>query len=228
MLCVVQSSLRTFAIRFRNHFWSNYSPFFGRFLAVRLDFQGTQKNPTKNTKSGSKNGRETAAFPAHLERCPRRLCLQLNAAHRRRTASKISLRAGLPAVSWPWVRACGSLEPSRRAGENAQKTGKNGEKMGEIRSKNCRLRALTRVGRVRLFWLSSSIRRRWENSPRQGNAFRAPAAAAAAAHCTATATLSSAAPAVGRRRQRGSPAPPRSLCAGRGKQSQKPAGRRQR
>ena len=32
----------------------------------------------------------------------------------------------LPAVSWPWVPAWGSLEPSRRGGENAQKTGKNG------------------------------------------------------------------------------------------------------
>ena len=32
------------------------------------------------------------------------------------------------AVSWPWVLAWGSLEPSRRGGENAQK---NGEKRGE-------------------------------------------------------------------------------------------------
>ena len=32
----------------------------------------------------------------------------------------------LPAVSWPWVPAWGSLEPPRRDGENAQKTGKNG------------------------------------------------------------------------------------------------------
>ena len=31
----------------------------------------------------------------------------------------------------------GSLEPSRRGGENAQKAGKNGGKMGEIRSKTC-------------------------------------------------------------------------------------------
>ena len=43
----------------------------------------------------------------------------------------------VPAVSWPWVLACGSLEPSRRGGENAQKTRKNGEEMGEIRSKTC-------------------------------------------------------------------------------------------
>ena len=34
----------------------------------------------------------------------------------------------LPAVSWPRVPAWVSLEPSRRAGENAQKTRKNGEK----------------------------------------------------------------------------------------------------
>ena len=39
--------------------------------------------------------------------------------------------------SSPWVLAWGSLEPSRRGGKNAQKTGKNGEKMGEIRPKKC-------------------------------------------------------------------------------------------
>ena len=43
------------------------------------------------------------------------------------------LLAPLPAVSWRWVPAWGSLEPPRRGGENAQKTGKNGAKMGEIR-----------------------------------------------------------------------------------------------
>ena len=41
------------------------------------------------------------------------------------------------AVSWPWVLAWGSLEPSRRGGENAQKTGENGGKLGEIWSKTC-------------------------------------------------------------------------------------------
>ena len=45
------------------------------------------------------------------------------------------LLALAPAVSWPWVPACGSLEPPRQDGENAQKTGKNGAKMGEIRPK---------------------------------------------------------------------------------------------
>ena len=50
----------------------------------------------------------------------------------------------LPAVSWPWVPACGSLEPPRQDGENAQKTGKNGEKMGEIRPKTCEGRELTK------------------------------------------------------------------------------------
>ena len=34
----------------------------------------------------------------------------------------------LPAVSWPWVPAWGSLEPPRRDGENAQKRGKTGKK----------------------------------------------------------------------------------------------------
>ena len=41
------------------------------------------------------------------------------------------------AVSWPWVLAWGSLEPARRGGENAQKTGKHREQMGEIWSKTC-------------------------------------------------------------------------------------------
>ena len=44
----------------------------------------------------------------------------------------------LDAVSWPWIPVLGSLEPPRRDGENAQKTGKNGEQMGEIRSKTCK------------------------------------------------------------------------------------------
>merc|ERR1712093_685633 len=54
------------------------------------------------------------------------------------------LLALLPAVSWPWVPAWGSLEPPRRDGENAPKTGKNGGKMGEIRPKECEPRELTK------------------------------------------------------------------------------------
>ena len=50
----------------------------------------------------------------------------------------------LPAVSWPWVPAWGSLEPLRRAGENAQKTRKNGEEMAEIQPKKCEGRELTK------------------------------------------------------------------------------------
>ena len=50
----------------------------------------------------------------------------------------------LPAVSWLWVPAWGSLEPPRRDGENAQKTRKNGGKMGEIRPKRCEGRELTK------------------------------------------------------------------------------------
>ena len=49
-----------------------------------------------------------------------------------------------PAVSWPWVQACDSLEPPRRDGEDAQKTGENREKMGEIRPKTCEGRGLTK------------------------------------------------------------------------------------
>ena len=36
----------------------------------------------------------------------------------------------LPAVSWPRVPACGSLEPPRQDGENAQKTGEKRGKNG--------------------------------------------------------------------------------------------------
>ena len=43
----------------------------------------------------------------------------------------------MPAVSWLWVPSCGSLEPSRRDSENAQKTEKNGEEMDEIQPKKC-------------------------------------------------------------------------------------------
>ena len=49
------------------------------------------------------------------------------------TASWVSNEGGsspllvlVPAVSWPWVPAWGSLEPPRRDGENAQKTRENG------------------------------------------------------------------------------------------------------
>ena len=49
---------------------------------------------------------------------------------------EISLLGPVPAVSWLWVSAWGSLEPPRPGGENAQKTGKNGGKMGEIRPNN--------------------------------------------------------------------------------------------
>ena len=47
------------------------------------------------------------------------------------------LLAPLPAVSWPWVPAWGSLEPPRRDGENAQKTGENGGEMGETQPTRC-------------------------------------------------------------------------------------------
>ena len=43
----------------------------------------------------------------------------------------------MPAVSWPWAPAWGSLEPPRRDVENAQKMRKNGGKMAEIRPKTC-------------------------------------------------------------------------------------------
>ena len=65
-------------------------------------------------------------------------------AESRRTKGEFSPLGSRAAVSWPWVLAWGSLEPSRRGGENAQKTGKNGGKMGEIRPKTCEGRELTK------------------------------------------------------------------------------------
>ena len=59
------------------------------------------------------------------------------------------LLALLPAVSWPWVPAWGSLEPPRQGDENAQKTGKNGGKMGETRSKKCEGVGITLLRRRR-------------------------------------------------------------------------------
>ena len=69
-------------------------------------------------------------------------------------------RGGLPAVSWPWAPACGSLEPPRRDGENAQKTGKNGGKMGEIWCKTCEQGKDRRdqlVGRAQRFVVSRGV-----------------------------------------------------------------------
>eukprot|EP01045_Picozoa_sp_COSAG04_P003080 COSAG04_NODE_121_length_24915_cov_61.932181_2_plen_277_part_00 len=76
------------------------------------------------------------ALPASA---PKSCCLQIERAAPcqliRWLASAVSnegrsspLLALLPAVSWPWVPACGSLDPSRRAGENAQKGEKTGKK----------------------------------------------------------------------------------------------------
>ena len=54
----------------------------------------------------------------------------------------------LPAVSWPWVPAWGSLEPSRRDGENAQKnggeTGGNGRDMTHFKV----IRSVNKEGRA--------------------------------------------------------------------------------
>ena len=77
------------------------------------------------------------------------------------------LLALAPAVSWPWVPAWGSLEPCRRGGENAQKTGENGGKMGEIWSKKCgqgkdrAARLLLRLGLRFLKDLSNGRADRW-------------------------------------------------------------------
>ena len=81
----------------------------------------------------------------------------------------------LSPVSWPWVPAWGSLEPSRRGGENAQKTRKNGEKMGEIRPKKCEGRELTKDQ------LGPSAGRRCSTSRARGPRTPAPRSGAGAA-----------------------------------------------
>ena len=96
-----------------------------------------------------------------------------------------------PAVSWPWVPAWGSLEPSRRDGENAQKTGKNGEKMGEIWSKKCErgrdgrdhldARSPSARGRAQLLLISRGAERTVDSAvPPDGFALVVPPA-----HCRA-------------------------------------------
>ena len=62
----------------------------------------------------------------------------------------------LATVSWPWVPACGSLEPPRRDGENAQKMGKNGEKMGKIQPKTCEGREQPRIN-----WIAGDLGTIW-------------------------------------------------------------------
>ena len=59
-------------------------------------------------------------------------------------AGSSPLLVPVPAVSWAWVPAWGSLEPSRRGGENAQQTRKNGGEMGEIRLRSVGGRELTK------------------------------------------------------------------------------------
>ena len=90
-------------------------------------------SPGQPTKSFQSPCRMEGAQPWH----PCQLILWLASAVSNEGRSS-PLLALLPAVSWPWVPAWGSLEPPRRDGENAQKTRKNGEKMGEIRPKTCK------------------------------------------------------------------------------------------
>ena len=76
----------------------------------------------------------------------------------------------LHAVSWPWIPVLGSLEPPRRDGENAQKTGKNGGKMGEIRPKTCEGVGITCYcccsgSRARLARATNQRRRRRPSAP---------------------------------------------------------------
>ena len=59
----------------------------------------------------------------------------------------------LPAVSWPWVPACGSLEPPRRDGENAQKTGKTGNNWARYG-----LRSVNKEGTGGITWRRRRVR----------------------------------------------------------------------
>ena len=54
----------------------------------------------------------------------------------------------LDTVSWPWIPAWGSLEPPRRDGENAQKTGKNGKNRARYG-----LRSVDKEGRGGITWV---------------------------------------------------------------------------
>ena len=78
----------------------------------------------------------------------------------------------LPAVSWAWFSAWGSLEPPRRDGENAQKTGIFGGKMGEIWTKKCEPRELTKDQTGRTLWTNEL--QWWSTGSRRKRARRTP------------------------------------------------------
>ena len=69
-------------------------------------------------------------------------CARLSVGRMARTRTPLSC-AG-PHTPPAHAPAWGLLEPSRRGGENAQKTRNNGGKMGEIRPKRCEGRELTK------------------------------------------------------------------------------------
>ena len=124
-----------------------YEPDWGRAGALLGLGEGADPHPDANRLCAEKDDSGYGYLPLHLaldNKAPEGVVLAIIDAHpqvrrhaesrRTKEFSPLSPRA---AVSWPWVLARGSLEPSRRGGENAQKTGKNGGKMGEIWSKTC-------------------------------------------------------------------------------------------
>ena len=139
-----------------------FSPFFRGYL--RLDARNPASG-TNGPGAGSvtvRNGRQKSGRRRSLEEwavgrttaCWRAVVSRFSVAFRSAvviscqlillTAPGVSNEGGsspllalAPAVSRPRVPAWGSLEPPRRGGENAKKTGKNGAKMGEVWPKKC-------------------------------------------------------------------------------------------
>ena len=109
------------------------------------------------------------------------------------TASGVSNEGGrspplvlVPAVSWPWVPACGSLlEPPRRDDENAHKTRQKGGEMGEIQPKKREGRELTKdqLGSTRI--VPASHRRPWPKAIMTSDEAMEPAEGQVRLNCSA-------------------------------------------
>ena len=121
-------------------------PDWGRAGALLGLGEGADPHPDAKRLCAEKDG-SYRWLPLHLaleNKAPEGVALAIIDAHpqvRRHAESRrtkeFSPLGPRAAVSWPWALAWGLLEPSRRGGEHAQKTGKNGEEMGEIWSKTC-------------------------------------------------------------------------------------------
>ena len=115
-----------------------HDPDWGRAGALLRLGEGADPHPDAKRLCAEKDDSGWKMLPLHWavkNKAPEGVVLAIIDAHpqvrrhaesrRTKESSPLGPRA---AVSWPWVPALGSLEPSRRGGENAQK---NGKKLGK-------------------------------------------------------------------------------------------------